>query len=115
MKMLYWPSTLLLVLFLGWSTYSYFFSAPTIKGLKELGFPDFFIVQLGVLQGLAVVVLLLPSLPLWVKEWAYAGVGFFLLTAFVAHVAHQDSKALLGILVILTVLLGVSRYTLTLS
>ncbi|MGH1338693.1 MAG: DoxX family protein [Aureispira sp.] len=114
MKTLYWSSTLLIVVFLLWSTYTYFFSKSTIEGLKELGFPSFFIMQLGVLQFLAALVLLLPIFPLTLKEWGYAGVGFFLLTAFVAHAAHQDGNGLLLVLLGLASLLALSRYTLTL-
>lgn len=100
--------------FLLWSTYTYFFSKTTIEGLKALGFPDFFIVQLGILQGLAAVLLLLPILPKPIKEWTYVGVGLFLLTAFVAHWAHQDGKGIVVVLLLLAVLLVVSRFTLSL-
>ncbi|GAL62605.1 hypothetical protein JCM19300_266 [Algibacter lectus] len=38
------------------------------------------------------------------KEWTYAGVGLFLLTALVAHIKHKDS---IFIMVLLVVLMGV--------
>ncbi len=112
MKSIYWSSTLIIVAFLLLSAYSYFFSKTTIQGLKDLGFPGFFIVQLGVLKIMAVVVLLLTSIPLFVKDWGYAGVGFFLITAMVAHIAHRDSGMIMVLLVVLFVVLIASRYSL---
>ena len=90
MKTIYWTSTLLVSLMLLWSAYTYFFHKVTIDGVKALGFPDFFRVQLAVLKIIAVAVLLVPQVPIQVKEWAYAGVGLFFITAIVAHLAHKD-------------------------
>ena len=90
MKTIYWTSTTLVSLVLVWSAYSYFFNKETIEGVKALGFPAFFRIQLAVLKSMAVVLLLVPQVPLQVKEWAYAGVGLFFVTAIVAHVAHKD-------------------------
>lgn len=107
----YWISTIIIAAFLLLSSYTYFFSEHTINGLKDLGFPDFFIIQLGVLKLFAVVVLLVPSIPAYVKEWAYAGVGLFLITAMVAHIAHQDSILIVFLLFILFAVLITSRYS----
>lgn len=90
MKVIYWTSTALVSLMLAWSTYSYFFSKETIEGVKALGFPTFFRIELAVLKITAVVLLLAPQVPIQVKEWAYAGVGLFFVTAIVAHAAHKD-------------------------
>ncbi len=109
MKTTYWLSTGLLCLFLLWSAYSYLYSRSTIDGVQELGFPDFFRIQLAVLKLMAIVVLLLPQVPFAVKEWAYAGVGLFLLTAIVAHVAHGDPWGITLINMLLIALLIVSR------
>ena len=90
MKTIYWSSTLLLSAFLLLSAWSYVFHKDTIEGVRELGFPDFFRIQLVVLKVLAVAVLLAPQISIQIKEWAYAGVALFLLTAIVAHIAHKD-------------------------
>jgi len=110
MNTAYWISTFIISGFLLLSAYTYFFSIATINGLKELGFPDFFRIQLGVLKIIAVIVLLIPNIPTYVKEWGYAGVGFFLITAMVAHIAHRDSPMILVLLVLLFATLIVSRY-----
>ena len=90
MKSIYWTTTILLSVFLLWSAWSYLFSKPTIEGIKALGFPDHFRIQLAVLKIIAVAVILVPNLPVQIKEWAYAGIGLFFITAIVAHTAHKD-------------------------
>lgn len=111
MTTVYWISTAIISGFLLLSSYTYLFSEDTIVGVRELGFPDFFRIQLAVLKLIAVLILLLPSMPDYVKEWGYAGVGLFLLTAIVAHIAHRDSVALLFILAALGAVLVASRYS----
>ncbi|MEL7273746.1 MAG: DoxX family protein [Pseudomonadota bacterium] len=104
--MIYWVSTSLLCAYLLASALSYLVSQNTIDGIRDLGFPDFFRVQLAILKLLAIPALLLPMVPLAAKEWAYAGVALFILTAIVAHFAHGDpwvlnllNAALLAILI----------------
>jgi len=105
----YWLTTTLIVLFLLWSAYSYMFQKAAIEGVRELGFPDFFRKQLIVLKVIAAICLILPFVPVQIKEWAYAGVAFFLLTAIVAHIAHKDSIALTIINLIMLAILIVSN------
>ncbi len=111
MNIIYWVSTALISYFLLVSSYTYFFSESTIEGLRDLGFPNFFRIQLGVLKVIAAFVLLIPNVPTYMKEWAYAGAGLFLITAIVAHIAHRDSIMILIFLLILVAILIVSRYS----
>jgi len=108
-KTIYWISTSLISLMLLWSAYTYIFTQSVIEGVKELGFPNFFRIQLAVLKLLAVFVLMLPIFSLQMKEWAYAGVGLFFLTALVAHISHQDSWGISVFLLVLLALLAVSN------
>ncbi len=109
MKTIYWSSTIIISSFLLLSSYTYLFSKNTIEGVKALGFPDFFRVELAVLKLIAAVILILPFAPLQVKEWTYAGVGLFLITALAAHIKHKDSIFILFLLVILMAVLVVSN------
>ncbi len=95
-----------------WSAYTYFFVEDAISGFKALGFPDYFRVQLAILKIGAVIALHWPAVPLQVKEWAYAGVGLFLLTALVAHVVHKDGALITAILLVFMTLLVVSNMSL---
>ena len=112
MKMTYWISTTILCLFLLTSAYTYLFHKTTIDGVKALGFPKFFIIQLAILKLIAVIIIALPYAPVQFKEWAYAGVMLFLITALVAHIAHKDSIGISVLLVILMSVTAISYYTL---
>lgn len=109
--MVYWVSTGLLAAFLTLSAGSYLFHEGTIVGVRELGFPDFFRVQLALLKMAATVALLVPMTPVPLKEWAYAGVTLFILTAIVAHAAHGDSVVLHVINAAMLGLVLTSRFT----
>ncbi len=106
----YRVSTALLCSVLLLSAGSYFLHPPTIEGILELGFPDYFRIQLGILKILAGVTLLLPVAPVRCKEWAYAFAGFFFLTALVAHIAHKDPISISALLIFFFVLLSVSNH-----
>jgi len=86
----YWLSTTLVSAMLVASAFSYFLHQNTIDGIRDLGFPDFFRIQLAILKLLGVVILLFPFFSPQVKEWAYAGIALFYITAIVAHFAHND-------------------------
>jgi len=108
MKITYWVTTVVLCLFLLWSSYTYLYSKQTIIGIKALGFPDFFRVQLAILKLIAVLILLFPQIPLVVKEWAYAGVGLFFITAIVAHTVHKDPISITFVNIVLVAIMIVS-------
>lgn len=108
--MLYWIPTGLVCAMLVASALAYLFHGATIVGVRELGFPDHFRIELAILKLVAVVVLLVPQVPLLAKEWAYAGVALFFVTSIVAHTAHGDSWLLNLINVVFLALLIMSRY-----
>lgn len=109
MKAIYWSSTLIISAFLFISSYSYVFSKSTIQGIKALGFPDFFRIELAILKLLAAIILLIPFASLQLKEWIYAGVGLFLITALVAHIKHKDSIFIMLLLIMLMGILVISN------
>ncbi|TSE04499.1 MULTISPECIES: DoxX family protein [Aquimarina] len=109
MKIMYWSSTILISSFLFFSSYTYVFNKSTIDGIRALGFPDFFRIELAALKTIAAILLLIPNISLQIKEWTYAGVGFFLITAIVAHLAHKDSMLTILINLILITLLVISN------
>lgn len=94
---------------LGASAAAYILHPGTIDGVRALGFPDSFRVQLAVLKALGALALVVPSIPVRVKEWAYAGTGLFLVTAIVAHTAHGDPIGLTLVNVAFLALLAVSN------
>jgi len=109
MQIIYWVSTALVATMLLLSSLSYFFHQATIEGIRDLGFPDFFRVELAILKLIAVLVLVIPAVPLQFKEWAYAGVALFYITAIVAHFAHKDPYFINAINLVFLSLLVVSN------
>lgn len=59
---------------------------PGVWGIKQLGYPVFFLTILGVWKILGAIALLVPKFPL-LKEWAYAGIFFLLTGAIFTHIA----------------------------
>ncbi|MBU2869860.1 DoxX family protein [Colwellia sp. E2M01] len=89
--MIYWVTTILVSALLSLSAASYVFHQGTIDGVRDLGFPNFFRLELAALKFIAAIILVIPAIPVEVKEWAYSGVALFILTAIIAHVVHKDS------------------------
>ena len=61
----------------------------TLDGIMRLGYPSYIIPALGLGKVLAILAILWPGLPR-LKEWAYAGIFFNMVGAFVSHVAVKD-------------------------
>jgi len=62
----------------------------TIDGMKQLGYPVYFVMILGFWKLLGSLALLIPGVPR-VKEWAYAGIFFNMTGAAVSHLVCQDA------------------------
>ena len=90
MNVIYWASTILVSVLLAWSAFAYFFHPSTIIGVRDLGTPDYLRIQFAIFNIVAIMLLLFPTIPMHIKEWGYAISGFFLITAIVAHAAHND-------------------------
>src|SRR4030095_14669852 len=60
----------------------------------HLGFPSYFKVELTVAKILGVLALLIPAVPVKVKEFAYAGFAITLMSASIAHFGRGDARTL---------------------
>jgi hypothetical protein len=54
-------------------------------GTKPLGYPDYFAYALIISKVLGVIGIAFPGTPAWLREWAYAGLSFSLIFAFISH------------------------------
>lgn len=63
----------------------------TINGMKELGYPVYFVMIIGFWKLLGSVALVAPGFPR-VKEWAYAGIFFNMTGAAVSHVVSGSAS-----------------------
>src|SRR5262245_31827300 len=68
----------------------------TINGMKELGYPVYFIMIIGFWKLLGSAALVAPGLPR-VKEWAYAGIFFNMTGAAVSHVVNHSAGWHVGV------------------
>jgi DoxX-like family len=58
----------------------------------HLGLPTYFKVELTIAKILGVLALVIPSVPVKIKEFAYFGFGLTLLSAAIAHFARGDAQ-----------------------
>jgi DoxX-like family len=82
-KIAYWASTALVALALLGSLSYLTGSEQVVSGFAKSGYPQHLRIVLGIAKPAAAIVLLLPGLPL-LKEWAYAGVTFAWVMAFIS-------------------------------
>jgi DoxX-like family len=54
-------------------------------GTRALGYPDYFADSLVIAKVLGVIAITYPNTPAKLKEWAYAGLSFTLIFAFISH------------------------------
>lgn len=83
-KILFWVSTSLIFLFEGVMTAFTFGSQMSIDGITSLGYPVYFVTMLAVFKVVGSLVLIIPSVPARIKEWAYAGFGIDFICAFLS-------------------------------
>jgi hypothetical protein len=109
-KIAYWTSTgiaaLLLLVTLSYLTGS----EQVVSGFAKIGYPQHLRIVLGIAKPAAAIVLLLPGLAL-LKEWAYAGVAFAWIMAFIAHYSAGDGPQVWSFPLVLLGLLVVSYLT----
>ncbi|RYZ52013.1 MAG: DoxX family protein [Sphingobacteriales bacterium] len=73
----------------------YFIHPLFINAFLELGFPDYFRIELGTLKIIGAILLLLPMVPAKFKEWAYVGFAITYVSGIIAHaVVHQNATVI---------------------
>src|SRR5262245_13545410 len=88
----FWVVTVLFCLQLSFTAYYELLVLPdAAQAFARLGFPaDFFRIELSWAKVAGVAVLLIPAFPARLKEWAYAGFAFNLVSALIAHASIHD-------------------------
>jgi uncharacterized membrane protein len=104
----YWVATALVAAELGLGGGWDVARTPQVRGIVQvLGYPEYFLVILGVWKILGAAALLAPRLPR-VKEWAYAGAMFTYTGAIASHLAvgdgHTGELAVLSMMAVLAVM-----------
>ena len=107
-KIVYWGSTVLVSLALFGSLSYLTGSEQVVSGFAKAGYPQHLRIVLGIVKPLAAIVLLIPGLRL-LKEWAYAGVTFALIMAFISAYSIGEQWILPPILLVLLAISYVTR------
>lgn len=63
------------------------------EGISHLGYPPYFGIMLAVFKVLGSIALIVPMVPARIKEWAYAGLSFSMISAFISHWAVDGFTA----------------------
>ena len=90
-KIIYWITTSIVCLFA--STAVFMNTKMAIDGATHLGIPHYLGLEVSIGQLIGLVLLIVPSVPARIKEWAYVGFGIMYLTALNAHLSVNDPIA----------------------
>jgi hypothetical protein len=106
----YWVSTALVAVMLLLSLSYLTGSEQVVSGFAKAGYPPHLRIVLGIAKPAAAIVLLLPGIVL-LKEWAYAGVSFAWIMAFISAMASGEPPQVWMLPPVLLALLLVSYVT----
>lgn len=102
-RIIYWTAVGIVSLMMIFSGYLYITDPNMDEAFGHLGFPSYFRIELAIAKIIGAGVLLLPFVPSFLKEWAFAGFIITFISALIAHSANGDpTSALVGPLVALT-------------
>jgi len=107
-KIAYWGSTAIAAASLLMAATYLTGSEQVVTGFAKAGYPQHLRIVLGIVKPIAGIVLLLPGLAL-LKEWAYAGVTFAWVMAFISAYTMGE-KPQVWILPIVLLVLGAVSY-----
>jgi DoxX-like family len=109
-KIIYWASTMLVVLgMLPGGLGQIFHAKWSLDLIRPLGYPEYILTIIGTWKVLGSIVLLIPKLPL-IKEWAYAGFFFAMSGAVISHFVSGESMNKLISPLVLLILIVLSWY-----
>lgn len=105
-KIIFWVATVILILWEGVMPLGTILFAPEYvnAGTKPLGYPDYFAYTLIICKVLGVIAISYSKTPEKLKEWAYAGLTFNLIFAFISHACVDQN---IGFMLMPIVVLGV--------
>ena len=105
-RIIFWVATTIIILWEGVMPLSSLIFAPeqATIGTRPLGYPDYFAYALIVCKALGVLAISLPGVPAKLREWAYAGLTFNLIFAFISHACVDKN---IGFMLMPLVVLGI--------
>lgn len=105
-KIIFWVATAIIILWEGVMPLGTMLFAPEYvnAGTEPLGYPDYFAYALIICKVLGVFAIAYPNIPGRLKEWAYAGLTFSLIFAFISHACVDKN---VGFMLLPLVVLGI--------
>ncbi len=105
-KIIYWIFTGLIFLLDSVLPAFTFNSDLAKEGVRHLGYPDYFRIELTIGKIIGGILLILPMVPARLKEWAYVGFGIAFISAFISHsvvdgLNVQSALPLVGLVILL--------------
>lgn len=94
-KIIFWTATIIIALWEAVMPMVTWITAPVYMtlGTKPLGYPDYFAYSLAIAKVLGVIAIVYTKTPKMLKEWAYAGLSFTLIFAFLSHLMVDKNIA----------------------
>ncbi|MNK32324.1 hypothetical protein D3C87_507820 [compost metagenome] len=111
-KIAFWIATVFIVLWEGLMPLGTLLFAPQYinAGTKPLGYPDYFAYALIICKLLGVIAIAVPQVPTKLREWAYAGLTFNLIFAFISHACVDKNAAFMLMPILVLGILAVSYF-----
>jgi hypothetical protein len=105
-KIIFWVATSIIILWEGVMPLSSLIIKPEYAtiGTRPLGYPDYFAYTLIICKVLGVIAISFSQVPAKLKEWAYAGLTFNLIFAFISHACVDKN---VGYMIMPLVVLGI--------
>ncbi|PIF45931.1 DoxX-like protein [Chryseobacterium sp. 52] len=107
-QIIFWTVTIIIALMEAVIPIITWITAPDLltAGTKALAYPDYFAYSLVIAKVLGVIAIVYTKTPSKIKEWAYAGLSFTLIFAFISHCCvDRDISYLILPLVFLAILM----------
>ena len=105
-KTIFWVATIIIILWEGVMPLGTLLFSPehATVGTRPLGYPDYFAYALIICKVLGVFAIAFPKTPSKLREWAYAGLSFNLIFAFISHACVDKN---IGFMLMPLVFLGI--------
>ena len=107
-KIIFWITTGIVSAMMLFSAYNYLTNLAMKGAFVHLGFPSYFRIELAIAKILGAIVLILPLIPLRLKEFAYTGFAITFVSAFIAHISSGDPVSVALMPMVFLVILVVS-------
>jgi DoxX-like family len=110
-KITFWISTVFIFLFEGVMPAFTSQTEMAKEGIRHLGYPAYFGLWLAIFKVCGALVLIIPTLSVRLKEWAYAGFAFDFFFAFISHTYVDGFGGMAVFPLVVLLVLGASYFT----